>query len=436
MFLDTFVKNITKALMVSILGAFLFSPNTTLAQQTVSDRRAQLESQLADLQKQIDMQEAVLNEKKGERVSLERDLAIINAQIKEAQLSIRIRTLTIEKIVQDIKDKQKKINSLSSQIDRDKETVAGIIRKINDAESYSLQEILLGNKQLSDFFQDVDSYSSLKGALRDSYISMAETREETADQKKELEEKKSEQSNLLQIQEAQRRRIQQQEAEKKKILAATKGQEASYQQLLKQTEKSAASIRAELFALRGSTAISFDKAYTYAKEVESRLGVRAAFVLGILATETNLGSNIGTGNWRVDMKAPRDTEPFLDICRRLGLDPDKMPVSKKPWYGWGGAMGPAQFIPSTWVMYEAKIAKYSGKAIPNPWDPYDAFIAAGILLKENGADKGTAAAERLAAQRYFAGWVNANKKEFAFYGNDVMAQADKYQKLINVLEGR
>ena len=48
---------------------------------------------------------------------------------------------------------------------------------------------------------------------------------------------------------------------------------------------------------------------------------------------------------------------------------------------------PAQFIPSTWVMYEKRIASLTGHSIPNPWDPFDAFTASAILLADNGAKK-------------------------------------------------
>ena len=133
------------------------------------------------------------------------------------------------------------------------------------------------------------------------------------------------------------------------------------------------------------------------------------------------------------MKAPRDTVPFLDITSRLGLNPDAMPVSKKPWYGYGGAMGPAQFIPSTWILYEDRIATATGHNPPNPWLPEDAFMATGLLMADNGADKKTYAAERLAALRYLAGWTNANKSAYAFYGNDVMDLAAKYQRQIDIL---
>jgi membrane-bound lytic murein transglycosylase B len=99
-------------------------------------------------------------------------------------------------------------------------------------------------------------------------------------------------------------------------------------------------------------------------------------------------------------------------------------------------MGPAQFIPSTWVQYKARIADMSGENPPNPWTARTAIFATALLMMDNGADKQTRAAERLAALRYLAGWGNASKPAYAFYGDDVMALADKFQKEIDVLEGR
>ena len=59
-----------------------------------------------------------------------------------------------------------------------------------------------------------------------------------------------------------------------------------------------------------------------------------------------------------------------------------------------------------------------------------------MSLDYNGADGGTREAERLAALRYFAGWANAKKAAYAFYGDDVMDFADEYQRNIDILEGR
>ncbi len=99
-------------------------------------------------------------------------------------------------------------------------------------------------------------------------------------------------------------------------------------------------------------------------------------------------------------------------------------------------MGPAQFIPSTWIQYKERIATLTGQRPPNPWDARTAIFAAALLMADNGADSGARSDERLAALRYFAGWTNAKKAAYAFYGDDVMAFADSYQRDINILEGK
>ena len=98
-------------------------------------------------------------------------------------------------------------------------------------------------------------------------------------------------------------------------------------------------------------------------------------------------------------------------------------------------MGPAQFIPSTWVLYKDRIAKMTGQNPPNPWSPRTAVFATAILMMDNGADAGTKASERLAALRYLAGWKNASKAAYAFYGDDVMDLAAKFQSQIDILGG-
>jgi hypothetical protein len=219
------------------------------------------------------------------------------------------------------------------------------------------------------------------------------------------------------------------------IIYETKGQEKIYQQMLKDREKDAARIRAELFALSGSAAISFERALDLAKRAGAKTGVRPAFILGIIAEESNLGQNVGKGNWKVDMHPTRDVPIFKEITAELGLDPDQMPVSKKVWYGYGGAMGPAQFIPSTWVGFKSRISALTGNNPPNPWDPEDAFMAAALYSKDNGADKQTYNAEFRAAMCYLAGCKNASKASLQFYGEDVMDLAAKYQKQIDILGG-
>ncbi|MEK9168123.1 MAG: lytic murein transglycosylase [Patescibacteria group bacterium] len=398
-------------------------------------RRAELEADLANLEKEIAVQQEILSAKQRESVSLERDVAILDAQISEAHLSIKARDLNIQRLVSDIGGKQEIITLLDVKTGREKESLAQLIRKTNEIDSFSLAEVVLSNEDISEFFIDLDSFDSIKVSLQESFAVIEDTKAATTEQKNALEEKRLEEVQLRTIQELQKKRIEEKRSERNKILAATKGQEKAYQKILNEKEKNAAAIRTALFSLQGSAAIPFGKALEYANEVNKKTGVRQAFLLGIIAEESNLGENVGKGTWTVDMHPTRDKPVFADITARLGLDPNVMPVSKKAWYGWGGAMGPAQFIPSTWILYEKRISELTGNRPPNPWNPEDAFMASGVLLKDNGATRGGYSAERLAALRYLAGWKNATKPAYAFYGNDVMELAEKYQKQIDILQG-
>lgn len=410
----------------------LVVPNFIFA-QVVAERRAQLESQLTDLQKQIDEQKKILETKQKESVSLERDVAILTAKIEKAKLNIKVRDLAITELNQDIKEKEKKLGSLNDKMIREKESLASILRHTNQLQSYSLSEVMLSNENVSEFFRDIDSFAQVRSALKDSFADIRDDTERTKEEKDDLEDKRQEQVSLKSIQELEKKRTEEQEAEKRRILKISKGVEADYQKLIKLKEGDVAKIRSELFTLSGSSAIPFEKALEIADRVSKKTSIRTAFLLGIIAEESNLGANVGTGHWKVDMKAPRDTEPFLEITKKLGLDPDKMPVSKKPWYGYGGAMGPAQFIPSTWILYEKRVAALTGNNPPNPWNPEDAFTAAAIYLKDSGASKQTVKAERYAALCYLAGCGNANKTSYQFYADDVMELADKYQRQIEIL---
>lgn len=439
-------------LAVFLLGSFtlmqpVLSVNAQAEGGEAQARKLRLEAELANLEKEINAQSDILNKKQRESVSLERDIAILNANIEKAKLSIRARTLVVEGLVGEISSKSRTIGKLSAQLEREREALGELIKQTNEIDSYSLPEVALSEKDISDFWSDLDSFAFIEEAISASLVEVGEVKTKTEEEKAALEEKKAEESDLRRIQELEKRRIEANEAEKRRILKETRGLEKEYQGILKEKQKSAAAIRAELFSLSGSAAIPFEKALELAKFASQKTGVRPAVILGILAEESNLGQNVGKGIWTVDMHPTRDRPIFVKLMAHLGLNPDDMPVSKKVWYGYGGAMGPSQFIPSTWVLYagyekatgytynEAKdrIGALTGNRPPNPWNAKDAIMATALLMADNGADAGTRAAERLAALRYLAGWTNATKKSYAFYGDDVMALADKYQKQIDIL---
>ncbi|KKQ77108.1 MAG: hypothetical protein UT00_C0020G0004 [Parcubacteria group bacterium GW2011_GWA1_38_7] len=102
------------------------------------------------------------------------------------------------------------------------------------------------------------------------------------------------------------------------------------------------------------------------------------------------------------MKPSRDVAPFLEITNALGYNAFQTAVSCPiaGVAGYGGAMGPAQFIPSTWKLFESRLKNILGH-LADPWSPRDAFMASGMYLSDLGAVGVSTSAQNKAACRYY-----------------------------------
>lgn len=396
---------------------------------------AVVEAELAEL----------LNKQKEQQKNtgtLKGDVDYLNSQIKALQAKVKARNLAIAQLKVSISEKVSKIEDLNETIDTQYDSLSQLLRNTNDFDNENFVHLLLADASLSDFYSDLESYASLKQAIRASVNEIKGIKTETEIQKTELEKKRNAETDAKVELETSQKKVAQTEAEKKRLLAISKQKESEYQKLAAEKKARADKIRSALFQLRDSKAIPFGTALEYAKQAEKSTGVRPAFVLAILTQETNLGSNVGTCNriqdppsksWEKIMKPERDIEPFKRITDALGLQRVGLPLSCPMGGGWGGAMGPSQFIPSTWELYQKKIANALGiSSEPNPWEPKHAMFASSIYLGELGASSGGYTAERTAALKYYAGG-NWNKKSNAFYGNNVMKLAEKIQADVDLL---
>ncbi|MFZ2205243.1 MAG: lytic murein transglycosylase [Minisyncoccia bacterium] len=444
---------IRKMVMAFIFAIFLFSSfsvNKTFAVfdcLTLSISSSQTDkdycrSELSQIEQQLTELLAKQKEQQKQTGTLKGDVNYLTSQINALKTKIKARALVIAQLKVSINEKVKTIGTLSDKIDREHESLAQLLRNTNEFDNENMIHLILSDQSVSDFYSDLESYASIKQAVKASVEEITGVKQETEIQKKDLEIKQNAEIDARDELQSAQKKVVQSEADKKKLLAISKEKESAYQKLAADKKARADKIRSALFALRDTKAIPFGTALKYAQEAEKKTGVRPAFVLAILTQETNLGENIGTcnrvtdsaaKNWTNIMKPSRDLEPFKRITSALGINPEGTPLSC-PWNGgYGGAMGPSQFIPSTWELYASKIAKALGiSGMPNPWEPKDAFFASSIYLGELGASKGGFTAERTAALKYYAGG-NWNKKANAFYGDGVMKKARIIQADIDLL---
>lgn len=446
----TLARGIQCAALLFALCFFLVAlPSFASAQVTDAQERAALQAQLDQIERDIANNRGTLSELQKERTSLERDIAILDNQIAIAQKQIRQTDLTLRQIQTDITDKREAIRLVDAKVERSQESLAQILRRTREVDDLSIATLALSTGSISDIFQQIDSYQSIQRDLDASFDELSLYRDELTDRQRSLEEKQGEAQQVRTAQVIAKQIVEESEREKQAVLNATKGQEKTYQQIIAEKQKQADAIRAALFGLRDTGAIPFGTAYDYAKQASQGTGVPPAMILAILTQETNLGANQGScyvkdldsGNgvgkntgraFNKVMASPRDTVPFKTITDALGLDWATTPVSCPQSVGYGGAMGPSQFIPSTWMLYKNRLSSLTGEAFPNPWNPRTAITATALYIEDAGGNSTTRSALRNAACRYFSG--RACTGSTGVYGDGVLRHMDKIQAEIDILE--
>ncbi len=422
------------------LGLVLF-PIISYA-ETAQEKEARLSAELRQVEAEIAGQKSLLQSKQKETASIKRDIDILTYKINTAQLNIKAKQIEISRLGGVIVQKEKTIVTLSDRLDKEKNSLAELLRQTRELDDNTFAEIVLSPQTLSNLFVDVQRFHAVGDRVKVTLDSLRGVKKDTESQKVVLEDRRDAETNAKKAIEAEKANIEQLNKEKTVLLNASKAKENTYKAVIATKEKQRAAILNALYTLRGAKNITFGQALEHAKFVSGKTGVRPAFLLAIITQESNLGENIGTCNrpgdpeaklYKAVMKPDRDIIPFEKICRELGIDPVGQPISCPYRGGYGGAMGPAQFIPSTWMGMKSAVSKLTGNNPPNPWDARDAFSASGLYLRDLGADGGTYTSERKAALKYYAGGNWSNPKN-AFYGDEVMAIAKRYQSQIDILQ--
>ncbi len=442
-----------------ILPGFLISPaglETRVFAQEDCVTKEECEALLKKWEEEIKKLEGVIGKTEQEKKTLQNRISSLRSAIQKLDLQIQQGNVMIKDLSYQIGDTESSIEQTSLKIEDLKGKLAVILQTIYEEDQSSIVEVLLSNDNLSDFFDNLMALESLNLKSREFLGEIKALKLTLGEQKQALDTEKGDLEKVVKMQTLQKQESQTTRSEQEKLLQMT---ETQYQQYLKEktvAEKAAAEIRARIFELVGvPEAPTFGEAYDIAKYVEGLTGVRPALLLAVLTQESNLGKNVGqcyltnlqtgagvnirTGAALNNVMKPMglagrkgDTDSFVLITSELGRKWNETPVSCPipSVGGYGGAMGPAQFIPTTWIAYRNKVANIIGKA-PDPWSIKDAFIAAALYLADYGAAKRTYNDEWRAAMIYFSGTTNT---KYRFYGDSVLSIASRLESDIKQIE--
>ena len=358
--------------------------------------------------------------------TLANQISKLKSKISSLESQIKQSTVMVKDLNLQITDTQVSINKTSSQIQDTQNQIANIVQSVYEEDKKPSFVILLEGS-LSDFFGNLTYLDGLNAEVNNLIDSNKTLETYLQGQQTKMSGSVDQLQKTIALQTEQKQENEQNQQQQNQYLQLTEAQYQLQVTTKQAVDQQSAKIKALLFHVAGvSQAPTFGVALQVAQSVATMVGIRPAFLLAEISQESAIGKNVGqcmlvddtTGagkkvssgaaTIRV-MKPTRDVAPFKTIVASVGRDPYNTPVSCWiPAYvsgqptGWGGAMGPAQFIPSTWMLFADRLKALLGQSA-DPWAIKDSFTAAGLYLGDLGATAQTSAAEAAAASKYYGG---------------------------------
>jgi len=417
----------------------------------LEDDRKVLEAQLAEYEKEISNLESKIGENKKLGKTLNSEITRLNSLIAKANIQIKAINLNIKAISNELNETQSKIQTTQEKVDTKKESISVIIQNIYENEKRGNLAMLLANLRISNLFIEANNLANIQNQLSANLEELMGLQNQLSDQKQNLALEKNDAEKLAQYQASQKLTIQKTQQEKSNLLKVTKGKESEYQKTLEETKKAAAEIRSRIFRMLGGGELPFGEAVKIAQVSEKSTGVRAAFILAVLTQESSVDGVIGANLGKCYYNTPRNNKSgtvmsnsqkpaFLRIMGELKMDPEKTliscPIASDGAYG--GAMGPAQFMPTTWELYENRISEITGGNPASPFNNLDAFTATALYLKDGISSckqnyKTLFSQENCAAAKYYSGSNYRSYMSVGRYGYRVADRALKFQEDIETM---
>lgn len=415
--------------------------NTEKAKESKKEQTADDKQALAELKK---IQEQ-LNNKEGELTTLDNkinelsnkhntatnqaelaadQLTRLSKQLQTSELQLEQTLLSISVTGRDIIQTAEDISQVHKDISNHRELLRKTMRLLYQHEKASLMSIIFNTDNLSTILNEQNQYQILQDRVLNLVNDLHQKQAELTERKDQLLKHKDRQEQLRKLQINQQGDLSNQRAVKKDFLTLKQQEKASYQNKITEAKQARAEIKQQIFKLKSvDLEISINDAFSAARFASSLTGVRPALLLAVLKVETNVGEWLGSGKFPDDMH-PASRDAFIRLTEKLGLDPYQAPISRRPasYQGWGGAMGPGQFMPATWERIEARVSALMKKPLPNPYELVDALVGTSIMLADRGATDRQKEFE--AVNRYLAG---PNWLYHTWYGKRVLAVAKEYE---------
>lgn len=240
-----------------ILTAFLIFPlisNGGLIDD-INQQIVEQEVKRAELEKQAQEYQEVIDQKQGEIKSLNNQVAIFNARINKLQVEINITEDDIAQTKLRILSLEYGIEQAEEDIFEQKGNLGKIIQVIAEFDQTSQVEMILASEDFSDFFNQLTYLDNLQNGVKEKVDNLKFLKQTLSQDKESKEEKKEHLEELKQQLDSQKWSLAGQRNSKEDLLRYTRGEESEYQQLLANIEAQKRSLLGDINRLRQQKAV-------------------------------------------------------------------------------------------------------------------------------------------------------------------------------------
>jgi predicted nucleic acid-binding Zn-ribbon protein len=351
-----------------------------------SDDAKKTKNEIHDLEKDMKKEQEKKQEKTQEATVIKGGIYTLSKNITNIQGQINRTESSLTKLKKDIKEKEEDI------VDG-KKKMASVIRQMNRQKIDLKMTILDSDKGLKAYIKSRDAMEELQRNILNNLDELKERR-------RELEKSKEEKDEAKDVLDSQKVGLEQEKVKKSWLLGEKNKEISVHDAKIKGIQRKIDKLNSALSSFLGKSFNAKD-IVSAVKFASKRTGVRKEFLMAMLDKETDLGRFTGGCTYKKTRVRDSDKIFFKSICKSLGYNYKKKKISCSLSYGYGGAMGVAQFMPATWMGYKSRISAKTGNNPPDPWNLGDGIVAMALYLKDKGGDRKSGEYE--AAARYYCG---------------------------------
>lgn len=235
-------------LVVLIAGGSVVAATDTNSTeiQKLNDTIKERKDKIQDLQNSIDRYKKQIDQKELEATSLKNQLSILDTRIDEVEAEVEITKERLETTKLELSVLGFTIDEKTNHLDRQKDMVKSMVRKIQADDQKNAVEIMLTNPSFADFYNQLKNLEDVYSDLGRSARALRLSRDEIVQKQKEVDDRRQAYERYQAELANKKQDLSEQVDAREQLLSDTKQSEQQYKTLLASLKQQYQSVEGEV----------------------------------------------------------------------------------------------------------------------------------------------------------------------------------------------